>query len=154
MRPIYAFFLLLHSATPAFGQSTPSLTYSTYLRAGFAPAAVATDSAGNVFLAGSALTVPGSTQKSATVVKISPDGARYLYVRTFGGALNDSAASIAVDASGNACVTGTAASPDFPVSPAVNSARPPPGLPPREPSRSSSIPKATSSSRNSWAARP
>lgn len=125
MRPIHVILLFVVSATAVFGQSTPSLTYSTYLRAGFAPAAVATDSAGNVYLAGSALTVPGSSQKSAMVVKLSPDGAHYLYVRTFGGALNDSAASIAVDSSGNAYITGTAGSPDFPVSPGRQLGTPP-----------------------------
>ena len=68
------------------------LTYSTYLREGFTPAAIATDSAGNVYLAGSTSINTATSQTSATVVKLDPTGTQYLYVRTFGGSASDSAA--------------------------------------------------------------
>ena len=111
-------FLLGTVALAAFSQSTtftPGLTYSTYLRNGFTPAAVATDPAGNVYLAGSVVTDPASSQTAVMVVKLNPKGSKYIYVRTLGGSSFDSAAAIAVDSDGNAYVTGSAFSVDFPV---------------------------------------
>ncbi len=111
-------FLLGTIALLAFSQSTtptPGLTYSTYLRNGFTPAAVATDPAGNVYLAGSVVTDQANSQTSVMVVKLNPKGTKYVYVRTLGGSSFDSAAAIAVDSDGNAYITGSAFSPDFPV---------------------------------------
>jgi Beta-propeller repeat len=96
--------------TPA-AWAASGLTSSTYLRAGFTPAAIATDAAGNVYLAGSTMV------NSATVVKLDPTGAHYMYARTFGGSGSDTALAIAVDSSGDAFVTGTTSSPDFPITP-------------------------------------
>lgn len=111
--------LLCILSLPAFSQTNnppaPGLTYSTYLRNSFTPAAVATDPAGNVYLAGSVVTDPANSQTSVMVVKLNPKGAKYVYVRTLGGSSFDSAAAIAVDRDGSAYVTGSALSPDFPV---------------------------------------
>jgi Na+(H+)/acetate symporter ActP len=57
---IFSFALIL-AASPSF----PVLTYSTYLRNGLTPSAIATDSAGNIYLAG-----------NATVMKLNPRGPR------------------------------------------------------------------------------
>lgn len=99
--------------------SASGLTYSTYLRQGFTPTAIATDSAGNVYMAGSSATatvpvndIPPTT---ATVVKLDPNGAGYVYVRNLGGSGNGTATGIAVDSAGNAYVTGTTSAPDYPI---------------------------------------
>lgn len=93
----------------------PELTYSTYLRDAFTPNAIATDAAGNIYLAGSAIVDPSTMQSTALIVKLNPQATQYLYVRYLGGSVSDSAAAIAVDSGGNAYVAGTTASPDFPV---------------------------------------
>jgi hypothetical protein len=93
------------------------VTYSTYLRDGFTPSAIATDSSGNVYLAGSAIVDAATSQTAAMVVKLNPTGAQYLYVRTVGGSASDAASGIAVDSMGNAYVTGTTSSADFPFTP-------------------------------------
>jgi uncharacterized protein (TIGR03437 family) len=109
---------LLLFSTAAWSAS--GLTYSTYLRAGLTPAAIATDTSGNVYLAGSTLAnpnYPATWPSAAIVVKLDPAGASYRYTRTIGGSAHDTAAGIAVDAAGNAYVIGTTSSPDFPVTP-------------------------------------
>jgi uncharacterized protein (TIGR03437 family) len=95
--------------------SYPVLTYSTYLRDSFTPKAIATDSSGNIYIAGNAIVDPATSQNTVLVVKLNPQGNQYLYVRYFGGSIKDSANAIAVDAAGNAYIAGTTASPDFPV---------------------------------------
>jgi hypothetical protein len=101
----------------ASSASASGLAYSTYLRDGFTPSAIVTDPAGNVYIAGSTIVDPATSQTAAMVVKLDPTGAQYLYVRTFGGSASDTALGFAVDSSGNAYVTGTASSPDFPITP-------------------------------------
>ena len=93
-RLFYAVFLLVHTAWAASG-----LTYSTYLRKGFTPSAIVTDAVGNVYLAGSTIIDPVTSQTAAMVVKLDPTGAKYLYVRTIGGTASDAALGIAVDTS-------------------------------------------------------
>jgi uncharacterized protein (TIGR03437 family) len=107
--------VVLLFATAAWAAS--GLTYSTYLREGFTPSAIAADSSGNVYLAGSTSINTATSQTAAMVVKLDPTGAQYLYVRTFGGSASDAAQGIAVDSAGDAFVTGTTSSPDFPVTP-------------------------------------
>jgi uncharacterized protein (TIGR03437 family) len=115
MRTCLVCFLLLFSCE---AWAASGLTYSTYLRDGFTPTAIATDSSGNVYVAGSMLVDRTSSQTAAMVVKLDPTGAQYLYVRTAGGSGSDKASGIAVDSAGNAYVTGTTSSPDFPLTPA------------------------------------
>jgi len=50
----------------------------------------------------------------AFVTKLSPEGS-LVYSTYLGGSVSDGSFGIAVDASGSACVTGTASSADFPV---------------------------------------
>ena len=63
----------------------PSLTYSTYLRSGFTPSAIATDSAGNIYLAGNLSVNPPTVQTTVMVMKLNPQASDYLYVRYLGG---------------------------------------------------------------------
>ncbi len=110
------FLILAFTTEPAFAASSfPVLTYSTYLRDSFTPKAIATDSSGNIYLAGNAIVDPGTLQSTVLVVKLNPQASQYVYVRYLGGSVNDSASAIAVDAAGNAYVAGSTASPDFPV---------------------------------------
>ncbi|MGI8992429.1 MAG: SBBP repeat-containing protein [Bryobacteraceae bacterium] len=108
---------LLLSSGLAFAANTPSfpaLTYSTYLRDGFTPSAIATDSSGNIYMTGSAIVDRATSQTSVLVVKLDPQASKYIYVRYLGGSTNDYGNAIAVDRAGNAFVAGRATSPDFP----------------------------------------
>jgi hypothetical protein len=118
------------------------LVYSTYLGGGANDAAfaIALDSSGSAYITGqtSSTDLPvtagafqpkygGGTNCSvaarplpcanAFVAKLSPSGNQWLYATYLGGSGNDSANSIAVDASGNAYIAGDAFSADFPVTP-------------------------------------
>ena len=103
-----------------------ALVYSTLIEGGFGRA-IAVDAQGNAYIAGYATgpglpTTTNAFQASyagaydAFVAKLSPDGARLLYCTYLGGSGLDFATAIAVDASGNACVTGWTTSTNFPVS--------------------------------------
>jgi uncharacterized protein (TIGR03437 family) len=92
------------------------------------PAAVALDSTGAIYVAGSAgpafVTTPGALQtgmaggtSDAFVLKLSPDGARTLYATYLGGKAGDAARAIAVNSGGEAYIAGDTASADFPVTP-------------------------------------
>ena len=59
---------------------------------------------------------PDDFDQDAFVAKISADGSQLLYSTYLGGKFQDVANGIAVDAFGNAYVTGTTISPDFPYS--------------------------------------
>jgi hypothetical protein len=97
--------------------ASSGLTYSTYLREGFTPSAIATDVTGNVYIAGSTIVDPITSQTAVMVVKLDQTGVQYLYTRSIGGSGFDTATAIAVDSAGNAYVTGNTSSPDFPVTP-------------------------------------
>ncbi len=123
---------LLLSSGLAFAASAPSfpvLTYSTYLRDSFTPNAIAIDSSGNIYMAGSAVVDPATSQTAALVVKLNPQASQYLYIQYLGGSRYDRANAIAVDAAGNAYVAGSANSTDFPVTPGGNLGTPPPAAP-------------------------
>jgi len=84
----------------------------------------AVDPAGNIYLAGLS-THPlgiGTVQPTfaggvtdAFVAKWTPDGTRLIYATNLGGSSSDAAEALAVDAAGNAYVTGYTYSGDFPV---------------------------------------
>ncbi len=109
----------------------PALSYSTYLggKGNEYARGIALDGAGNIFIAGatnsSDLQTVSSFQPNfggmtanflggdAFVAKFSPAGA-LLYLTYVGGTADESALGIAVDAAGNAYITGMTTSEDFP----------------------------------------
>ncbi|MFY9824779.1 MAG: SBBP repeat-containing protein [Thermoanaerobaculia bacterium] len=105
-----------------------TLLYSTYLGGSGIDEVegIAVDSAGNAYLTGYTFSTdfPGVTAGSlqnanaggrdAFVAKLSPTGATLLYSTYLGGTGSDLAYGIALDASGNAYVTGSTGSSDFP----------------------------------------
>ncbi len=115
-----------------FSSNGQALVYSTYLGGngglGFdAGLGIALDSIGNAYVAGetSATNFPlanpiqptfggGFPDGDAFVTKINAAGTALIYSTYLGGSDNDVAASIAVDADGNAYLTGSTASPNFP----------------------------------------
>lgn len=131
---------LFHSPLPVLNPQDEnpagsSLLYSTFL-GGWASDdafALATDEAGNVFVAGQTYgdfpTTPGAfeTERNgsydAFVTKINAAGSNLLYSTYLGGGSNygdpgeDYGYDIAVDGMGNAYITGLTASPDFPLPP-------------------------------------
>jgi hypothetical protein len=108
----------------------PVLAYSTYLGGGSFDRgnAVAVDSAGNAFVAGSTRSTnfpvtPGAFQTAnagfgdAFVAKLNPAGTAVIYSTYFGGGGIDTANAIAIDATGNAYVTGNTDSSNLPTTP-------------------------------------
>ena len=107
--------------------------YSTYLGAdGFDHGlAIAVDRAGNTYVTGKTTspnfpTTLGAFQTALSgsfgeedtfVTKVNPTGTGLVYSTYLGGRLFDSGGGIAVDVQGNAYVTGTTRSPDFPTTP-------------------------------------
>src|SRR5204863_5453490 len=107
----------------------PTLTYSTYLGASTDDPGykIALDPAGNIYVAGYTNSVdfptvnPIQPVKSAGydafVAKLSPDGSRLIYSTYLGGSGgvndNDLLQSLAVDAAGNAYVTGNTYATDY-----------------------------------------
>ena len=124
---IRSFWFLFYSglASAASAPTSPALTYSTYLRDNFTPTAIATDSSGNIYLAGNAIVDPSTMQTNVLVVKLNPQATQFLYARFVGGSADDGASAIAVDSTGNAYVAGSATSSDFPVTNSSNLATPP-----------------------------
>jgi hypothetical protein len=103
-----------------------SLVYSTYLGGSGSDKGfdIAVDPVGNVYVTGWATsanfpTTPGAVQQTyrgvqnAFVTKLSPDGS-LVYSTYLGGSMGDRGEGIAVDTEGNAYVTGSAVSTDFP----------------------------------------
>jgi uncharacterized protein (TIGR03437 family) len=88
-------------------------------------AATVADAQGNIYIAGYGQVQPttGAAQSAfggghydAIIAKWAPDGTRMIYAMNLGGRDDDAALAVAVDAAGNAYVTGFTYSPDFPVS--------------------------------------
>ncbi|MGB7923464.1 MAG: Ig-like domain-containing protein [Pyrinomonadaceae bacterium] len=96
----------------------PVLVYSTYLDFFNTSlnSGITTDSSNNVY-------VTGSDGDNVFVGKLNPAGTAFVYTTLIGGGSGDSGMSIAVDASGNAYVSGDAYSNDFPVVNAFQSVR-------------------------------
>ena len=104
----------------------PVLTYSTYLggSGGDSGDAICVDSSGNAYVTGQTSSVDfptaGPLQASlngftnAFVSKLNPTGSALIYSTYLGGNGYDGGYGIAVDASGNAYVTGITSSSDFP----------------------------------------
>jgi len=105
------------------------LVYSTFLGgSGFDFAnGIAIDSSGNAYVAGSAgagfPTTPGAFQTSFSgfsdvfVTKLNSSGSALVYSTYLGGSGNDQGNAIAINTAGNAYVTGSTASSNFPTTP-------------------------------------
>ncbi|HWB12833.1 MAG TPA: SBBP repeat-containing protein [Pirellulales bacterium] len=108
----------------------PTLEYSTYLGGssslgGDVGFGIAVDGAGNAYVTGwtsssNFPTTAGAYQTTfggwynAFVTKLSADGHSLIYSTYLGGSVGDEGLGIAVDGSGNACITGYTYSLDFP----------------------------------------
>ena len=105
-----------------------ALVYSTYLggNANDIGTGIAVDASGNAYVTGStsSLNFPtanplqaangGGTGNDAFVTKLNAAGNALVYSTYLGGSGSDAGSGIAVDASGNAYVTGSTSSPNFP----------------------------------------
>ncbi len=111
----------------------PVLSYSTYLGGGSSDIGygIAVDSAGNAYVTGTTFSSDFPTVNAlqptrhgyydAFVAKLNPAGSALVYSTYLGGRSQDYGYGIAVDSAGNAYVTGTTFSSDFPT---VNALRP------------------------------
>ena len=114
--------------------SGSALIYSTYLNGtgGSYGDSIAVDSAGDAYVTGSTYSpdfpiTTGAFQTACTacagggdnafVTKLNPSGSALVYSTFLGGSVEDGGNGIALDASGNAYVTGGSHSSDFPVTP-------------------------------------
>ncbi|MBI3292937.1 MAG: SBBP repeat-containing protein, partial [Elusimicrobia bacterium] len=107
-----------------------ALVYSTYLggRDIDGGSGIAVDADGTAYVTGDTWspnfpTTPGAFQTTiggvvnAFVTKVNPDGTALVYSTYLGGSAYDGGSGIAVDADGNAYVTGWTYSPNFPTTP-------------------------------------
>jgi hypothetical protein len=105
-----------------------ALVYSTYLGGGNDTGmGIAVDAAGDAFVTGSTSSrnfptanalqpaLGGAGATNAFVAELTPNGSALVYSTYLGGGTYDIGNAIAVDASGDAFVTGLARSPDFPM---------------------------------------
>jgi hypothetical protein len=109
----------------------PALSFSTYLAgsAGATGLGIATDTSGNIYVAGDASSAdfPVRNPIQSTyggsgdifVAKFNPSGSELIYSTFIGGNSFDTPFDIAVDSSGNACITGTTESTNFPLAGAI-----------------------------------
>ena len=104
-------FVLCASVLPTFAAN---FSYSTYLRSGFTPTAMTSDAKGNLYLAGRAVIDPASRMMSAVVMKLDPKASQYVYIQYLDSSATDTIGGIAVDAAGNAYVTGYTTNANFP----------------------------------------
>lgn len=110
----------------------PGLVYSTYLGGSIDDwgSGIAVDASGNAYVTGFARSpnfpttsgalqtaLGGSGASDAFVTKLNPSGMALLYSTYLGGGGGDGGSGIAVDGSGNAYVTGSTDSTDFPTTP-------------------------------------
>ncbi len=113
------------------GSDGSTLAYSTYLGGGGADFgfSVAVDASGNAYVAGGTFSTDFNTKNplqdankgnfDAFVTKINPAGSTLVYSTYLGGNNSDLGISIAVDAAGNAYLTGNTASTNFPIKEAI-----------------------------------
>jgi hypothetical protein len=117
-----------------------ALTWSTYIGgSGFDNStSIAVDSAGNAFVAGytqsqafpaeAALSIGTTGGQNIVVLKLNADGASLAYSTLIGGSVDSWGYAVAVDAKGNAWVTGRVTTGDFPTTPgAFQTTYTPPG---------------------------
>ena len=109
----------------------PMLSYSTFLggTGDDSGNGIAVDSSGNAYIAGTTASVNFPTQSpisaslagstDAFVAKLNPSGSALVYSTYLGGNQLDQGTAIAVDSSGDAFVTGSTASGDFPATTGV-----------------------------------
>lgn len=108
---------------PTAAQSALRLAYGTFLGGSSddEARAVAVDQDGNIFLAGTTYSepFPGTSGQrrdtNAFVTKLDPSGTRVLYSTLIGGSDDEEGMALAVDAEGNAWVTGYTQSDDLPL---------------------------------------
>jgi len=112
----------------------PVLAYSTYLGGSGADggSGIAVDASGSAYVTGgtgsadfptaNALQLTLDGRGDAFVTKINASGSALVYSTYLGGSGSDAGSGIALDASGNAYVTGFTSSPDFPTANAVQPA--------------------------------
>ena len=109
----------------------PSLTYSTYLaNLNVGVYAVAADNSGNAYVTGQTFSAsypitPGAFESTCPacvaataeifITKVSPNGSGLVYSTFLGGSAYNEPSKIAVDANGDAVVTGWTESADFPL---------------------------------------
>jgi beta-propeller repeat-containing protein len=123
------------SGTPFVTKLDPTgsaLVYSTFLGNPAGGAAIALDADGNAYVTGSAganfTTTAGAFQlasgggNDAFVTKLNSDGSALVYSTYLGGSGDEGGNAIAVDAAGNAYVTGTTNSTNFPTTPDASQA--------------------------------
>jgi len=89
----------------------PVLAYSTYVDQDEGAYGMALDPAGIAYVAG----LTGLNGRDVVVTKLNADGSSVLYKTYLGGTLDESIPAIAVDSAGNAYVTGSTQSTDFPI---------------------------------------
>ncbi len=113
------------------GPNGTPLVYSTYLGGSGADSGygIAVDSAGNAYVTGSTsstnfpthapLQASNAGSTDAFVAKINPAGSALVYSTYLGGSNTDEASSIVVDSAGNAYITGSTSSTNFPLQSAL-----------------------------------
>jgi uncharacterized protein (TIGR03437 family) len=106
--------LLFLAALIAPAGFSANLAVSTYLKDGFTPTAIASDSQGNIYLAGNAVIDAASQTTGVAVAKINPKATQYLYLTYLDSAASDQVSAIAVDGAGNAYIAGSTTNPNFP----------------------------------------
>jgi len=113
-RPWLSIVALSACAMPltVHGQTTLP-AFSTFLKANSSIQQIATDPSGNIYVVGQ---VPANDQ-DVFVTKVNPGNAGFAWIVYFGGSSVETAGGLAVDAAGNAYITGSTTSPDFPSTP-------------------------------------
>jgi len=92
--------------------------FSTFIKENSTLQQIATDPAGDIYLFGVVpeSPIPGNGQ-DLFIAKLNPAATEFAYFIYFGGSSTESAGGLAVDASGNAYISGSTASIDFPTLP-------------------------------------
>lgn len=87
---------------PASYLACAQITSSAYLRASFAPAGIATDSTGNIYMAGNIVLDPLTNRQGVLVFKLNPQGTQYLYEAYISGSTGENRGCITIDSAGDA----------------------------------------------------